>query len=124
MSFTQSGVIPLCGTGAFVSCAVGISAQPGMGPSAVATAATLLGGMACTVVPPRKARPTSTRINQRSDRFHMASNIVVARANGNTGERSRKPLHSLPVRGPSPRSLRVRADRRHSPTSEYTYARR
>lgn len=86
MSFTQSGVIPLFGAGVFVSCAIGISVQPGMRLLAVATAATLLGGMACTVVPPRKARPTSTRTNQRSDRFHMASNIVVTRTNGNTGE--------------------------------------
>ena len=86
MSFTQSGVIPLCGKGAFVSCAIGISAQPSMKLSVVAAAATLLGGMACTVVPPRKARLTSTRTNQRSDRFHMASNIVVTRTNGNTGE--------------------------------------
>lgn len=86
MSFTQSGVIPLCGAGVLFSCATGISVQPDMRLLAVAAAAMLLGGMACIVVPPRKARPTSTRTNQRSVRFHMESNIVVVHANGNTGE--------------------------------------
>lgn len=86
MSFTQSGVIPLCEAGVFFSCAIGISVQRGMRLLAMDTAATLLGGMACTVVPPRKARPTSTRTNQRSVRFHMVSNTVVVHANGNTGE--------------------------------------
>lgn len=80
ITFTQSGVMPRCGPGIPVSAA---SSQQGMGVPASAIAAMLLGGNACTVVPPRKARPTNTSMINRSAHCHMANNIVRIRPKSN-----------------------------------------
>ncbi len=80
ITFTQSAVMPRCGPGTAASAA---SMQQGMASPASAIAAMPLGGKACTVAPPRKARPTNTAMINRSVRRHMANNIVRVGPKGN-----------------------------------------
>ena len=84
VSFTQSGVMPLTGAGASV-CAMPASVQLGMGLAARVVWSAPLGGKACTIVPPRKARPRSISSIQRRGCLHMAGNIVLLSGKSNIG---------------------------------------
>ena len=86
VSLRHSGVMPFRGAGSELSAsAMAESTQPGIGLLTCTTALeALLGGNACTVVPPRKAKARTIIIKQRSGRFHMTPDIVLPDAKRNT----------------------------------------